>query len=114
MITRRDPRVVAELGAVAVDVDPTVRGADVVVAGDVGVDPPPVTGAMHFVVLEYGGYRAFERPLERDGLRVVRVEGEADAAHRFEHLVLDRPDRGGVAVGAELAARADGPLLGAA
>ena len=72
MIARRDPRVVGELDAVTVDVDPTVRGADVVVARDVGVDAASVAGAMHLVVLEHGGHDAFEDPLERHRLRVVR------------------------------------------
>ena len=99
---------------VAVDVDPTVRGADVVVARDVGVDAPAVARAVHLVVLEHGGNDAFEDPLERDRLHVVGVEREPDAPHRLEHLVVHRPDRGGVAVGAELAARAHRPLLGAA
>src|SRR4029077_10874808 len=102
-----------ELDALAVDVQPTTRGADVVVARDVGVDAPPVAGPMHLVVLEHRGYDAFEGPLERDRLRVVRVEREANAPHRLEHLVPHRPDRGRVAIRAELATRAHRPLLGA-
>ncbi len=69
---------------------------------------------MHLVVLENRGHDAFEEPLERDRLRVVRVEREPNAPHRLQHLVAHRPDRGRVAVCTQLAARAHGPLLGAA
>jgi hypothetical protein len=69
---------------------------------------------MHLVILEHGGHDAFKGPLERDRLHVVRVQREANAAHRLEHLVPHRSDRGRVAIRAELATRAHRPLLGAA
>ena len=113
VVARRHPRVVGEVDAVTVDVQPALRGSDVVVARDVGVDAPAVARAVHLVVLEHRGNGAVEDPLERNRLYVVRVEREPDAPHRLEHLVAHRPDRGRVAVATELTARADRPLLGA-
>ena len=65
VVAGRDPRLVAELGALTVDLDPAVRGADLVVARDVGVDPPAVAGPVHLVVLEHRGDDGLEDPLER-------------------------------------------------
>src|SRR5436190_20995388 len=38
--------------------------------------------------------RAVEDPLERDRLRSVRLEGEADLLKRLDDLVMDRADDG--------------------
>src|SRR5205814_10218882 len=88
--------------------------ADVVVARDVRVEASSVAGAVYFAVLENCGYDGLEHALERDGLGVVGIEREPNATHGLEHVVADRPDRGRVTVGAELAAGAHRPLFDAA
>ena len=58
-----------ELGALAVDLDPAVRDAGVVVAHDVGVEAEAVAAAVLLAVLQRRRDHALERPLERDRLR---------------------------------------------
>src|SRR5258706_424586 len=96
------------------DLDPAARHSDLVVADDIGADAEPVALALLVPIFEERRHPRAEGHIVGDRLDLVASERVANLLERLDDLVSERPDAGESRVVAQLAIRADGPLLAAA
>src|SRR5262245_56378102 len=114
VVPRRQPALGCDLGPLSFELHPARRDADLVVAEHIDVDAVAAPRSLPVTVFERGRHDRFERPVERDGNRVVRFASEANTPIWLDDVVADRPRTDEVGIVAEAAAAADRPLLSSA